>query len=78
MRRWTTCATPGCKCYVDLPRRHGPYCDRTRRVGGKSAAKRVTPQQARVYVHWIRNPKRVTRTIAWVNGVAVRAARRLP
>jgi len=34
-RRYTRCATPGCKCHADPPQPHGPYYQWTAKVNGK-------------------------------------------
>jgi len=55
IERYTVCANPGCHCHGDPPARHGPYLQYSRKVGGKTISRRLTPQQAQDYREWIAN-----------------------
>ena len=39
------CGKPGCRCHGDPPRLHGPYAEWTRKIGGKTATRRLTPRE---------------------------------
>ncbi len=54
----TRCGTPGCRCRADPPRRHGPYWQWTRKVGGKTVTVRLTEEQAVLLRPWLENAKR--------------------
>ena len=41
-RRYTRCATPGCKCHADPPQPHGPYYQWTAKINGKTVTRRLT------------------------------------
>src|SRR5450755_834276 len=40
-RRYTRCATPGCKCHADPPQPHGPYYQWTTKNNGKTVTRRL-------------------------------------
>ncbi|MBK6858346.1 MAG: hypothetical protein IPG97_17805 [Microthrixaceae bacterium] len=72
-RRFTRCASPGCKCRADPPRPHGPYWQLTRKIDGKTVTRRLTPAQAKLYRQWIANDRRLRRTIDQMRTVAAKA-----
>jgi len=39
------CGKPGCRCHADPPRLHGPYAEWTRKIGGKTITRRLTPAE---------------------------------
>ena len=43
------CGKPGCRCHADPPRLHGPYAEWTRKIGGKTVTRRLTPTQLAQY-----------------------------
>ncbi len=45
-RRYTHCATPGCKCHADPPQPHGPYYQWTAKINGKTVTRRLNLKQA--------------------------------
>lgn len=51
--RHTQCGRRGCRCQADPPQPHGPYYQWTRKVGGKTVTRRLTPPQANLYQEWI-------------------------
>jgi hypothetical protein len=40
---------PGCRCHADPPRLHGPYAEWTRKIGGKTVTRRLTPAELTEY-----------------------------
>jgi hypothetical protein len=44
-RRYTRCATPGCKCHADPPQPHGPYYQWTTKNNGKTVTRRLTENE---------------------------------
>jgi hypothetical protein len=48
-RRYTRCATPGCKCHADPPQPHGPYYQWTAKINGKTVTRRLTETEADLY-----------------------------
>ena len=43
------CGKPGCRCHADPPRLHGPYAEWTRKIGGKTVTRRLTPAELAEY-----------------------------
>jgi hypothetical protein len=39
------CGKPGCRCHRDPPALHGPYAEWTRKIGGKTVTRRLTPAE---------------------------------
>lgn len=72
-RRYTRCASPGCRCNADPPQRHGPYWQWTAKVNGKTVTRRLTEQQARLYTEWIANDRKLRAIIAQMRKVAAKA-----
>ena len=39
------CGKTRCRCHADPPLLHGPYAEWTRKIGGKTVTRRLTPEQ---------------------------------
>jgi len=50
------CGKPNCRCHADPPRLHGPYAEWTRKIGGKTITRRLTPDQLAQYQPCSRTP----------------------
>lgn len=72
-RRYTHCATAGCKCHDDPPRPHGPYYQWTAKVDGKTVTRRLNAQEATLYQEWIANDRRMRKLIQQMRQVAAKA-----
>jgi len=72
-RRYTRCASPGCRCNADPPQPHGPYWQWTAKVGGKTVTRRLTEPQARLYKEWITNDRQLRGIIAQMRKIAAKA-----
>jgi len=72
-RRYTHCATPGCKCHADPPQPHGPYYQWTTKVSGKTVTRRLNAAEAKLYREWIDNDRRMRRLIGQMRHVAAKA-----
>ena len=53
------CGKPGCRCHADPPRLHGPYAEWTRKIGGKTITRRLTPGQLAEYQPLFDNAKKL-------------------
>ncbi len=73
-RRYTYCATSGCKCHDDPPRPHGPYYQWTAKVNGKTVTRRLSADEAKLYKEWIDNDRRMRRLIEQMRQVAAKAS----
>jgi hypothetical protein len=72
-KRYTRCASPGCKCNADPPSPHGPYWQWTAKVDGKTVTRRLTAREAGLYQEWIRNDRRVRALLGQMRTVAAKA-----
>ena len=72
-RRYTHCATPGCKCHADPPQPHGPYYQWTTKVNGKTVTRRLSANEATLYKEWIDNDRRMRKLIVQMREVAAKA-----
>ena len=73
-RRYTRCATPGCKCHADPPQLHGPYYQWTAKKNGKTVTRRLNPAEAALYKEWIDNDRELRRILQQMRQVAAKAA----
>ena len=53
------CGKPGCRCHADPPRLHGPYAEWTRKIGGKTVTRRLTPAELDDYQPLFDNAKKL-------------------
>ena len=49
LKRMTTCGKAYCACRSNPNKRHGPYCELTYKVEGKTANVRLSPEAAPLY-----------------------------
>jgi len=73
-RRYTHCATPGCKCHADPPQPHGPYYQWTAKINGKTVTRRPNEREAELYQEWIANDRQLRRLIQRMRQLAAKAA----
>jgi hypothetical protein len=72
-RRYTRCATPGCRCHADPPQPHGPYYQWTTKINGKTVTRRLNADEAKLYQQWIDNDRKMRKLIAQMRQVAAKA-----
>src|SRR5437764_15307663 len=72
-RRYTRCATPGCKCHADPPQPHGPYYQWTAKVNGKTVTRRLSATEAELYEEWIANDRPLRDPIQQMRQIAAKA-----
>ncbi len=53
------CGKPSCRCRADPPRLHGPYAEWTRKIGGKTVTRRLTPAELADYQPLFDNAKKL-------------------
>ena len=58
------CGKPGCRCHADPPRLHGPYAEWTRKIGGKTVTRRLTPAELAEYQPLFDNAKKLRALLA--------------
>ncbi len=72
-RRYTRCASPGCRCNAESPQPHGPYYQWTAKVNGKTVTRRLSQDEARLYHEWIANDRQLRAVITKMRQVAAKA-----
>jgi Family of unknown function (DUF6788) len=72
-RRFTYCASAGCRCHTDPPQPHGPYYQWTTKVNGKTVTRRLNADEAKLYQEWIANDRKMRQLIAQMRQVATKA-----
>lgn len=73
IRRYTRCASPGCRCNADPPQPHGPYWQWSAKIDGKTRTRRLTEREARLYQQAIANDRELRATIAKMRDIAAKA-----
>src|SRR5450755_2931621 len=73
-RRYTRCATPGCKCHADPPQPHGPHYQWTTKTHRKTVTRRLNETEAELYQEWIANDRQLRHLIQQMRQVAAKAA----
>ena len=58
------CGKPGCRCHADPPRLHGPYAEWTRKIGGKTVTRRLSPAELTEYRPLFDNAQKLRTLIA--------------
>jgi hypothetical protein len=58
------CGKPSCRCHADPPRLHGPYAEWTRKIGGKTVTRRLSPAELTEYQPLFDNAKKLRALLA--------------
>jgi Family of unknown function (DUF6788) len=58
------CGKPNCRCHADPPRLHGPYAEWTRKIGGKTVTRRLTPAELADWQPLFDNAKKIRALLA--------------
>jgi uncharacterized protein DUF6788 len=58
------CGKRNCRCHADPPRLHGPYAEWTRKVGGKTVTRRLTPDELADWQPLFDNAKKIRALLA--------------
>jgi hypothetical protein len=77
VRRYTRCASPGCRCHADPPQRHGPYYQWSTKIAGKTVTRRLTKREATLYQEWINNDRQLRDLINQMRNIAAQATRHI-
>jgi hypothetical protein len=58
------CGKPSCHCHGDPPALHGPYAEWTRKIGGKTVTRRLTPDELADWQPLFDNAKKMRTLLA--------------
>ena len=70
------CGNPNCRCGADPPHPHGPYHRWTRKIDGKTATQRLSPEQVRLYGPWFEEAQRLRALLSELETLSLRVAQR--
>jgi hypothetical protein len=76
LHRRLTCGKPGCACAETPARRHGPYCEWTYKVAGKTVNVRLAAEEAAVYRAAAAEWRRLRTLLRRLEGLSRRALKR--
>ena len=58
------CGKPSCRCHGDPPALHGPYAEWTRKIGGKTITRRLTPAELAAWQPLFDNARKMRTLLA--------------
>ena len=58
------CGKQNCRCHADPPSLHGPYAEWTRKIGGKTITRRLTPAELADYQPLFDNARKLRALLA--------------
>ena len=58
------CGKPACRCHADPARLHGPYAEWTRKIGGKTVTRRLSPAELAEYQPLFDNARKLRALLA--------------
>ena len=62
--RACACGKTSCRCHAGPPRLHGPYAEWTRKIGGKTITRRLSPAELAEYQPLFDNAKKLRALLA--------------
>jgi hypothetical protein len=65
------CGKQNCRCHADPPRLHGPYAEWTRKIGGKTVTRRLTPRELAEYQPLFDNARKLRALLAELQGLTL-------
>ena len=65
------CGKPRCRCHTSPAARHGPYAEWTRKIGGKTITRRLTPDQLAAWQPLFDNAKKLRALLAELQEVTL-------
>jgi hypothetical protein len=70
------CGKPGCRCRAVPPRLHGPYAEWTRKIGGKTVTRRLSPAELTEYQPLFDNAKKIRALLAELQDLTLQVIRK--
>jgi hypothetical protein len=72
------CGKPNCRCHADPPRLHGPYAEWTRKIGGKTVTRRLTPAELTAWQPLFDNARKIRALLAELQDLTLQVTRTSP
>ena len=70
--RMMRCGSPRCtRCKTDPPELHGPYLQWSRKIGGKTTSKLLTPAQYERYQPWLDNARQLHALVTQLEALTI-------
>ena len=76
--RTTRCQRPGCHCHASPPVLHGPYPTWTRKAGGRTITKTLTPEDAERLRPYFAAHRRLRQLITELEAISIELAGQPP
>ena len=67
------CGKPRCRCHASPPVLHGPYAEWTRKIGGKTITRRLTPEQLAAWQPLFDNARKIRALVAELQELTLQA-----
>jgi hypothetical protein len=67
------CGKRRCRCHADPPVLHGPYAEWTRKIGGKTITRRLTPEQLEAWQPLFDNARTIRTLLAELQDLTLHA-----
>jgi hypothetical protein len=68
------CGKSRCRCHASPPELHGPYAEWTRKIGGKTVTRRLTPEQLAAWQPLFDNARKMRDLLAQIQDLTLQAA----
>jgi hypothetical protein len=72
VRRFMPCGNPTCRCMAAPPQLHGPYYQWSYKMKGKTKTVRLSEEQARLCLQWIRNHRQMRRVVRKMEQISLK------
>ena len=67
------CGKRRCRCHASPPELHGPYAEWTRKIGGKTVTRRLTPEQLQAWQPLFDNARAIRDLLAEIQDLTLQA-----
>jgi hypothetical protein len=67
------CGKRRCRCHHDPPVLHGPYAEWTRKIGGKTITRRLTPEQLEEWQPLFDNARKIRGLLAEIQHLTLQS-----
>jgi hypothetical protein len=67
------CGKRRCRCHHDPPFLHGPYAEWTRKIGGKTITRRLTPEQLEEWQPLFDNARKIRGLLAEIQHLTLQS-----
>jgi hypothetical protein len=77
VQRFMRCGSPRCtRCKANPPQLHGPYWQWSRKIGGKTVSKLLSPEHVERYQPWLDNARRLHELVTELETLTIHTVER--